>query len=108
MKRLVLLILGLTLAAAPARAYIQLGHLPPEQQPKQDNATLQKGGISGTDFSDSGLRKRRDMIEVPKPLAGPLPLGEPVTRPIPEPGTMALTSLGLLALGAAGHRRRGN
>lgn len=39
---------------------------------------------------------------------GMRPLNERVTKPVPEPGTITLASLGLLAIGAALRRRRGS
>ncbi len=35
------------------------------------------------------------------------PVSESTTVPVPEPGTMAMASLGLMALGATLRRRRG-
>jgi hypothetical protein len=54
---------------------------------------------------------------VPSPINTPIdgieetiidgPNGENPTRPVPEPGTMAMASMGLLALGAAIKKKRG-
>lgn len=45
----------------------------------------------------------------PEPIGGPPLADSPVdrpARPVPEPGTMALASMGLIALGAAVRGRR--
>lgn len=102
MKKLVLMAFVLTLAAAPAWAYVQLGHLP-SQQPTATNGNADQSGVGSSADMFRG-KPRIGTTGDPKPQ----PLGDPVTRPVPEPGTLALTSLGLLALGAASRRRRGN
>jgi len=100
MKKLLLSVSLLALLAAPSFAYVQGGQL-------LDNGPQQGQAAPGA------VRAQRWMTGTAGP-ATPLPTTEPVyeplgevTKPIPEPGTMVLASLGLLALGASRARRRG-
>jgi hypothetical protein len=77
MKKLLLPIVCLALMAAPSFA--------------QDETVGQSGGVS----SQEDLHRRRPRGNDDVPVA-----------PVPEPGTMALASMGLIALGAAARQYR--
>jgi len=84
MKRLFLPIVCLALMAAPAFA----------QDPEGSLGDPGTSTLDGGDFNDT--RRHRGDRGNDRPVA-----------PIPEPGTMALASMGLIALGAAARARRG-
>ena len=86
MKRLLLSITCISLLAASAYAG-EVKYQAPAQGP-------------GTSTNDQGIGR----------LGGPQASDDEdaPARPVPEPGTMALASMGLIALGAAARKRRAN
>lgn len=114
MRSLILAILAIIALSAPAFAFVQTGHLPADGQSKVARAPEHNSSQAdlGTGSSSS----------VPSPGDTQVGTGggegdhgeddddddDPPTRPVPEPGTMALVSMGLMALGAAArkHTRR--
>ena len=100
MKKLLLSLMLLALLAAPSFAYVQSGQL------------LQKDPQSDQNSANARQKPHRWMDPSPGTNPTPEPVFEPLTdgatRPIPEPGTMVLASLGLLALGVSRARHRGH
>jgi hypothetical protein len=98
MKKAPLLAVALLLvcAANPARASVQ-----PADVMLGVKAPVELGPVSNPRGHDPGVGIEETIID------GPEGNGENPTRPVPEPGTMAMASMGLLALGAAIKKKRG-
>jgi hypothetical protein len=103
MKKLLLALALLAALALPASAYVQPGHLPGGRNGLQDKPRdSDENNDPFTDPFEDGSRDRRG-----RGSDGAGGEDDP-TKPVPEPGTMALAAMGLAALGAASRRRRGN
>src|SRR5947207_1998925 len=94
MKKATMMVCLMMLAAMPLHAYVQPGSL-------ASAARIAPAPPSAPDplsISKSGTTERA-------PIGAPL--DEQPSRPIPEPGTVTMAAMGLLALGAAVRRARG-
>jgi hypothetical protein len=109
MKKLLLSLVLLAVLAAPSFAYVQSGHLLQGQQSTSDHQARAQHGSRWLDGEIGGSSNGIGIngVPLPTPPVGN-PIGDDATRPIPEPGTMVLASLGLLALGVSRARRRGH
>ena len=102
MKKWLLGISLLALLVAPAQAYVRAGSAPQLNNRRAELGPHDPGHKNGTGTED-----------LPRPSntpggGGTLLGDDRPTRPVPEPGTMVLASMGLIALGAATRKRRGN
>ena len=101
MKRVVVALAALALTASAAFAYVQPVNFTPSPAQVGKTQVIQPGDaqIKGH-FSDSGPGHGGNR---PRTGDGPVP---GATNPVPEPATLTLASMGLIALGTALNRRR--
>src|SRR5689334_25391500 len=100
MKKLMVTLLTVTALAAmaaPSFAYVSSSLL--STDPSGTSISDQRQGGSGG--ADVGVG-----ASDPASTDGDRGDDPPPTRPVPEPGTLALASMGLLALGVAGRKRQ--
>ena len=95
MKRIALIAGALLLLSSPVLAYVQAGSLGSSPKVSRDER-------------HHGLKDHSDDNWCPDPGTGGHPEGDDghPARPVPEPGTMALASMGLVAIGLAFRNRR--
>ena len=110
MKTVTLMIAALAFTASAAFAYLQPGQL--SQTPPQDTkAPAINHGNSPSPGHLPGHVTRNPGPGRNGPQVGDDRLGDDspdgATNPVPEPATIMLASMGLIALGAALRRRRG-
>jgi hypothetical protein len=101
MKHVVVVLAALTLTASAAFAYVQPVNLTPSPAQVGKTQVIQPGdGQFDGHFSDRGPGRG-----VNRPRTGDGPVSG-ATNPVPEPATLTLASMGLIALGTALNRRR--
>jgi uncharacterized protein (TIGR03382 family) len=110
MKRILLALAAMTLVTGTALAYVQPSNLsltqPQGTTPNVTPTTSEDGGSSTPPEVTGPIDQGSDVYRR-GPARPPIskPPGSGPANPVPEPGTMMLASMGLLALGAAMRRR---
>ena len=112
MKKLVLPVAALLLVALPAMAYVQPGSLNQKAKvgatpTKSSRTTQNMDGGSGVGGSTNSRERVGSGATTTDPFADTPVQSDAPTKPVPEPGTMAMASMGLLAIGAALRHKRG-
>ncbi|MBI1796059.1 MAG: PEP-CTERM sorting domain-containing protein [Candidatus Eisenbacteria bacterium] len=98
---LIVACLGVLAVSSPAAAYVQPGSLI-----YGTHGPVTTGAIGGG--GGDGYKVPQIIDDGRIPAASPVPGSvSPASGPVPEPGTMAMASMGLIALGATLRRRRG-
>ena len=99
MKTAALLLMTLLVVATAASAYVQPGHLLQPKDPSTRHGETRLGTPIPDLLAPEDTRgPSRARYPDPNQSAGP-------TNPVPEPGTMVLASMGLIALGTALRKR---
>ena len=96
MRKAVLGLAAMMVLAAPVLAYVQPGSL-------SSKTTTREGDRVAKEQSDNPGLSDPSTTEVPATIE---PVEGAPVKPVPEPGTMAMASMGLLAIGAALRHRR--
>lgn len=110
MKRILMTLAALTFVTGTALAYVQPSNLsltqPQSTTPSVTPTTSENGGSSTPPEVAAPIGSGSDVYRR-GPARPPIskPPGNGPANPVPEPGTMMLASMGLLALGAAMRRR---
>lgn len=100
MKKVVLVLGALVVLAAPVFAYVQPGSLGSTTKIKDGPGKVAK---EQSDGSGGGATDQSDYRDIPVTVE---PVDNEAVKPVPEPATMAMASMGLLAVGAALRKRR--
>jgi hypothetical protein len=101
LKKAVLVLGALMVLAAPVFAYVQPGSLGSTTKVKEGPGKIAKEQNDGSGGGSS--IDQMDQRDIPVTVE---PVDNEAVKPVPEPATMAMASMGLLAVGAALRKRR--